>query len=258
MAKNLVEFKKVSKSYSISRYKYRRLSESLNDLLIKLITRKKRTLVEEKFWALKNLSFEIKNGDTLGIIGKNGSGKSTILKLISGITYPNAGQIRFYGERIGAFIELGAGLHPDLSGRENIYLYGSILGMTRVEITRKFDDIVDFAEIHMFLDTPIKRYSSGMYARLGFSICAFCNPDILLIDEVLAVGDASFQKKCLVKMQDFAKGDKTLVFVSHDLVAIQKICDRVILLDHGKIVADGLAKNIIKLYLDKYASSSLE
>ena len=256
MNKVTVDFKNVSKSYFIGRHKYGRLSETLSAVTSKLLG-KKTASVQTKFWALKNTNFAVKKGETLGIIGKNGSGKSTILKLISKITYPNKGEINVAG-RVGAFIELGAGLHPDLSGRENIYLYGAILGMKRDEIDLKFREIVDFAEIHKFLDIPIKRSSSGMYSRLGFSVCAFCDPEILLVDEVLAVGDVNFQTKCLTKMQSFAKSDKTVVFVSHDLKAIKKICNRVILLDHGKIVNDGKPNSVIADYLANYAQKSLE
>lgn len=256
MDKTTIDFKKVSKSYFIGRHKYGRLSETISAITSKLLG-KKTVNAQYKFWALKNTSFSVKSGETLGIIGKNGSGKSTILKLISKITYPNKGEINVAG-RIGAFIELGAGLHPDLSGRENIYLYGAILGMKGIEIDSKFKEIVDFAEIHKFLDVPIKRYSSGMYSRLGFSVCAFCDPEILLVDEVLAVGDVNFQTKCLAKMQSFAKSDKTVVFVAHDLDAIQKICTRVILLDHGKVVNGGKPNIVIADYLENYAQKSLE
>ena len=256
MNKVTVDFKKVSKSYFIGRHKYGRLSETLSSVTSKLLG-KNTPIVQTKFWALKNTSFAVKEGETLGIIGKNGSGKSTILKLISRITYPNKGEINVRG-RVGAFIELGAGLHPDLSGRENIYLYGAILGMKSSEIDARFKEIVDFSEIHKFLDIPIKRYSTGMYSRLGFSVCAFCNPDILLVDEVLAVGDINFQSKCLVKMDSFSKSDKTVVFVSHDLEAIKKICSRVILLDHGKVVNDGKPSSAMADYLANYAQKSLE
>ena len=256
MDNKMVEFKQVSKSYLIGRHKYRRFSETISGITSKLLG-KKTANAQTKFWALKNTSFAVNKGETLGIIGKNGSGKSTILKLISRITYPDKGEINVAG-RVGAFIELGAGLHPDLSGRENIYLYGAILGMKSSEIDARFKEIVDFSEIHKFLDIPIKRYSTGMYSRLGFSVCAFCNPDILLVDEVLAVGDVNFQSKCLVKMDSFSKSDKTVVFVSHDLKAIKKICNRVILLDHGKVVNDGKPNSAIADYLANYAQKSLE
>lgn len=247
---NIVQFKNVTKSYRIGKHKYSTFADKISGFINKKAT-------QEKFFAIKSLNLEIRKGSTVGIIGKNGSGKSTILKLISKIIYPDSGLVLTAG-RVGAFIELGAGLHPELTGRENIFLYGSILGMTRKQISERFQKIVDFAEIHKFLDVPIKRYSSGMYSRLGFSVCSFCDPDILLVDEVLAVGDSNFQAKCLAKMQSFAKSEKTVVFVSHDLEAIKKICSTVILLDHGRAVMTGSAKKVIGTYLDKYASGSLE
>lgn len=257
MKSSVIEFKNVSKSYSISRHKYRRISDDVSLAFKKLVTRDQRSLVDEKFYALKNVSFRVDQGINLGIIGKNGAGKSTILKLISKITYPDSGNITVNG-RIGAFIELGAGLHPELSGRENIYLYGAILGMKKREIDEKFRDIIKFSELEKFLDTPIKRYSSGMYARLGFSVVSFMNPDILLIDEVLAVGDKNFQDRCLMKMAEFARSAKSIVFVSHNLDAIKTICNRVILIDHGQIKADGTPKAVIDDYLAKYANRRLE
>ena len=257
MKKIQISFKNVTKSYSISRYKYKRLSDDLSNIFQRLAARKKRTIQSEKFLAINNISFNVKTGETIGVIGKNGAGKSTILKLISKITYPDHGVITTSG-RVGAFIELGAGLHPELSGRENIYLYGAILGMKNKEVNERFGDIVKFSELEKFLDTPIKRYSSGMYARLGFSVVAFMNPDIFLIDEVLAVGDKHFQDKCLQKMNNFSKSDKTIVFVSHNLDAIKSICSRVIIMDQGKIVADGKSKKILNLYLEKYANTSID
>ncbi len=251
-----IEFKNVSKSYSISRHKYRRISDDVSLAFKRLLTKEQRSLVDERFYALKNVSFQVEEGVNLGVIGKNGAGKSTILKLISKITYPNGGKITVHG-KIGAFIELGAGLHPELSGRENIYLYGAILGMKKREIDEKFRDIIKFSELEKFLDTPIKRYSSGMYARLGFSVVSFMNPDILLIDEVLAVGDKNFQERCLLKMEEFAKGSKSIVFVSHNLEAIKKICNQVILLDQGAIKASGEPRRVIKTYLSHYANKGL-
>lgn len=237
----------VTKTYYTSKGRYGLLRDALSGIVSPLSSKKsdqKPTVI-----ALKNVSFEVKKGETLGIIGENGAGKSTILKLISKITYPDQGEVNAQG-RIGAFIELGAGLHHELTGRENIYLYGAILGMKKKEIDAKFDEIVNFAEIKKFLDFPIKKYSSGMYSRLGFSVCAFCNPDILLVDEVLAVGDINFQKKCLQKMQSFAK-DKTIIFVSHNLDAIKSICSKVIYIDNGKVVKIGNSKETIDLYLKR-------
>ena len=251
---NVIEFKNVYKSYLISRFKYKRLSDDISQIFQRLVTGKKRTIQSEKFLALKNVNFNVKRGEGLGIIGKNGAGKTTILKLISKVTYPDSGEIKADG-KIGAFIELGAGLHPELSGRENIYLYGAILGMKKKEIEEKFDNIVKFSGLRKFLDTPIKRYSSGMYARLGFSVVAFMDPDILLIDEVLAVGDKNFQEKCLLRMHKFAKSNKTLIFISHNLEAIKKMCSRVIVLDGGRILFQGNTEQAIKKYLDLFSKS---
>lgn len=239
-----VLFENVTKSYHISKAKYGLLTEALANLLPK---KSKSAYFENKVNALSNLSFSVKTGDSIGIIGRNGAGKSTILKLISKITYPDSGKVTAIGQ-IGAFIELGAGLHPELTGRENIYLYGAILGMRKKKIDEKFDEIVSFAEIKKFLDIPIKKYSSGMYSRLGFSVVAHCDPDILLVDEVLAVGDISFQRKCLKKMHSFAK-EKTVIFVSHNMTAIKSICSKVIYLDNGKIKMIGKARDVVKKYL---------
>ena len=245
-----IEFKSVNKSYSISRFKYKRLADDVGQIFQRVLTQKRRTIQKEKFLALTNVSFTVKRGESLGIIGENGAGKTTILKLISKVTYPDSGDIKVNG-KIGAFIELGAGLHPELSGRENIYLYGAILGMKKKEIDEKFGDIVKFSGLRKFLDTPIKRYSSGMYARLGFSVVSFMDPDILLIDEVLAVGDKNFQEKCLLKMQSFTKSNKTILFVSHNLDAVENISDRVIYLDQGKIVKEGIPKDVISYYTNR-------
>lgn len=202
---------------------------------------------KEDFWALKNVSFDVRRGEALGIIGHNGAGKSTILKLLSRITTPTAGEIKING-RLSALIEVGSGFHPELTGRENVYLNGSILGMLRREISENLDSIVDFAELRQFIDTPVKRYSSGMYVRLGFSIAAHLDPDILLLDEVLAVGDASFQQKCIERITELKKQGTTIVFISHDLKAVEKLCDRVILLKKGQIEADGAPGETIALY----------
>ena len=197
----------------------------------KNITQKKQT---EEFWALKDVSFEIQQGDRVGIIGRNGAGKSTLLKILSRITPPTKGRIEITG-RLASLLEVGTGFHGDLSGRENIYLNGSILGMTKREIESKFDEIVDFAEIEKFLDTPVKRYSSGMYVRLAFAIAAHLEPEILIVDEVLAVGDAAFQKKCIGKMKDVSTSGRTILFVSHHMASIQSLCNKAIVLKKGEV-----------------------
>ncbi|MFC4690184.1 ABC transporter ATP-binding protein [Dokdonia genika] len=187
-------------------------------------------------WALKDINFEVKRGEILGIIGKNGAGKSTLLKILSRVTSPTTGSIKTRG-RIASLLEVGTGMHPELTGRENIYLNGAILGMTKVEISSKIDEIVDFSGCKMYIDTPVKRYSSGMRVRLGFAVAAFLEPDILVVDEVLAVGDAEFQKKAIGKMQDISQsGGRTVLFVSHNMAAVQNLCNRVLILDKGKIV----------------------
>ena len=192
----------------------------------------------ETFWALKDISFEVKDGEVLGIIGRNGAGKSTLLKILSRITKPTTGSADVYG-RVGSLLEVGTGFHPELTGRENIFLNGAILGMTRREIQRRFDEIVAFAEVEQFLDTPVKRYSSGMYMRLAFAVAAHLEPEILVVDEVLAVGDAAFQKKCLGKMSDVAHSGRTVLFVSHNLAAVERICDTAVFLQNGRIAATG-------------------
>ena len=199
-------------------------------------------------WALKDVSFDVKRGEVIGIIGRNGAGKSTLLKILSRITEPTAGRAEIHG-RVGSLLEVGTGFHPELTGRENIYLNGAILGMRRTEIERKFDEIVAFAEIEKFLDTPVKRYSSGMYVRLAFAVAAHLEPEILLVDEVLAVGDAQFQKKCLGKMGDVAKEGRTVLFVSHNMVAIEGLCGQALLLHDGAVTSRGPAPDVIKTYI---------
>jgi lipopolysaccharide transport system ATP-binding protein len=212
--------------------------ESDRGALRRTVSRFRQRPVE--FWALRDISFQVARGETLGIIGDNGAGKSTLLKLLSGVTSPTTGQLTVRG-RMSALIEVGSGFHPELTGRENVYLSGSILGMRRREIAAKLERIIDFAGVRRFIDTPVKRYSSGMYLRLGFSIAAHLEPDILLLDEVLAVGDAEFQAKCL---------ERTIVFISHDLSAVEYLCRRVLLLGHGRILADGPPREVVEMYRD--------
>ncbi len=202
----------------------------------------------EEVWALKDASFEIHQGDIVGIIGRNGAGKSTLLKILSRITEPSAGRATIKG-RVASLLEVGTGFHPELTGRENIYLKGAILGMTRAEIRRKFDEIVAFAEVEQYLHTPVKRYSSGMYVRLAFAVSAHLEPEILLVDEVLAVGDEEFQKKCLNKMEDVSKGGRTVLFVSHNMLAIKTLCTRCIVLDKGKAIFMGDVSSAVDTYL---------
>jgi lipopolysaccharide transport system ATP-binding protein len=206
--------------------------------------------VEEDFWALKDVSFEVAEGEVVGIIGKNGSGKSTLLKILSRITPPTEGRVRLRG-RVASLLEVGTGFHPDLSGRENIYLNGAILGMQRQEIKSRFDDIVAFAEVEKFLDTPVKRYSSGMYVRLAFAVAAHLEPEILIVDEVLSVGDAEFQKKCLGKMGEVAKGGRTVLFVSHNMAAVQVLTSRALLLSGGCLVKSAETEKVVSTYLQR-------
>lgn len=211
----------------------------------------------EGFWALKDVSFDVEPGEVIGIIGRNGAGKSTLLKILSRITSPTEGTVELHG-RVGSLLEVGTGFHPEMTGRENIFLNGSILGMKKIEIEQKFDEIVKFAEIERFLDTPVKRYSSGMYVRLAFAVAAHLEPEILVVDEVLAVGDASFQKKCLGKMQDIATEGRTVFFVSHNMGAIQKLCNRTIFLSQGQITADGETSSVVQIYLSSGLSQQGE
>lgn len=202
---------------------------------------------KEDFWALNGVSFDVKQGEKVGIIGKNGAGKSTLLKIISRITEPTDGKIEFYG-KISSMLEVGTGFNAELTGRENIYLNGAILGMTRAEIDRKLDDIIEFSEVGKFIDTPVKRYSSGMFVRLAFAVASHLEPDILLVDEVLAVGDTRFQKKCINKMKSIADSGKTILFVSHQMNTIRQLCDRVVVLKEGQVIYDGEVEEGIRLY----------
>ena len=208
----------------------------------------------EEFWALKDVSFEIERGERVGIIGRNGAGKSTLLKILSRITEPTKGRVRIAG-RVATLLEVGTGFHPELTGRENIFLNGAILGMTRREILKKFDEIVEFAEVEKFLDTPVKRYSSGMYVRLAFAVAAHLEPEILIVDEVLAVGDSQFQKKCLGRMEEIGRTGRTVLFVSHNMAMISSLCDKAVRLDNGKLCAIGATSDVILGYVNSEANS---
>lgn len=222
----------------------------------RLIGYQDNTGFREHFWALKDVSFEVNRGERIGIIGRNGAGKSTLLKILSRITEPTTGRVKIKG-RVASLLEVGTGFHPELTGRENIFLNGAILGMGRVEIRNKFDEIVDFAEIEKFLDTPVKRYSSGMYVRLAFAVAAHLEPEILVVDEVLAVGDAKFQKKCLGKMEDVSARDgRTVLFVSHNMQAIRHLCSRVLLFESGNLGEDGNVPAIIAKYLNSFGTDN--
>jgi lipopolysaccharide transport system ATP-binding protein len=204
---------------------------------------------KEEIWALKDVSFEIKHGEAVGIIGRNGAGKSTLLKILSRITEPTTGYADIYG-RVGALLEVGTGFHPELTGRENIYLNGAILGMSRADVQRKFDEIVDFSGVEKFIDTPVKHYSSGMGLRLGFAVAAHLEPEILVVDEVLAVGDAEFQKKCLGKMSDVTGQGRTVLFVSHNMSAVLSLCQKAILLERGQVTKQDKVENVVASYLE--------
>lgn len=250
----------VGKRYRIGRQeRYRTLRDTLTEMAIEPIRRlrsrggpaESRAEKNPEIWALKDLSLEVRRGEVLGVIGRNGSGKSTLLKILSRITKPTEGRAELRG-RVGSLLEVGAGFHPELTGRANIYLNGAVLGMSRLEIERKFDEIVDFSECGRMLDTPIKHYSSGMYVRLAFAVAAHLETEILLVDEVLAVGDAAFQKKCLGKIGDAANHGRTVLFVSHNLLAVESLCTRAICLHEGRLVLDGSPGSVTSRYLKEW------
>ena len=254
MSDTVIRVENLGKKYVIGHQKQERYSTLRDGIangarsLIQRFQKPHKSADREEFWALKDVSFEIKRGDRVGIIGRNGAGKSTLLKILSRITEPTQGQIRIKG-RVASLLEVGTGFHPELTGRENIYLNGAILGMSKVEIKKKFDEIVAFAEVERFLDTPVKRYSSGMYVRLAFAVAAHLEPEILVVDEVLAVGDVQFQKKCLGKMEDVGKEGRTVIFVSHNMTAISKLCNQSILLNRGTVTYIGQTNEVIEEYL---------
>ncbi len=244
----------LSKSYSITRSaaQHTTAGEALMHKLRHPFEKTER----DTFWALNDVSFDIQKGDVVGIIGRNGAGKSTLLKVLSRITEPTRGKVALYG-RVGSLLEVGTGFHPELTGRENIFLNGAILGMSKGEIARQFDAIVDFSGTEQFLDTPVKRYSSGMYVRLAFAVAAHLNPEILIIDEVLAVGDAEFQKKCLGKMQDVADSGRTVLFVSHNMATVNQLCSSALMLSQGSVVGRGDTEQIVSKYMSHKDDQSL-
>ena len=252
----IVEFRNLSKEYVLGSAMRRGRHENFRELLLRnlkapfqVLARRQPDLVrEERFWALRDITFDVNPGDVVGIMGRNGAGKSTLLKIMSRITDPSEGHIKIRG-RLASLLEVGTGFHPELTGRENIFLNGAILGMRKTEIISKFDEIVAFSEVERFLETPVKHYSSGMYVRLAFAVAAHLNPEILVVDEVLAVGDMAFQKKCLGKMNEVSQGGRTVLFVSHNMVAVENLCHRGIVLSHGKLTFDGNAKEAINFYL---------
>ncbi|MGA2411238.1 MAG: ABC transporter ATP-binding protein, partial [Candidatus Binataceae bacterium] len=249
MVKPIIKVDGLSKRYRVGQGKrYGSLRESVVTKLKAPFRSRTGSGAESHFWALRDVEFEVQPGEILGLIGSNGAGKSTLLKILSRITRPTAGRVELRG-RVGSLLEVGTGFHPELTGRDNIFLNGSILGMRRSEIVTKFDEIVDFAGVEKFIDTPVKRYSSGMYVRLAFAVAAHLQPEIMLIDEVLAVGDAEFQKKCLGKMGDVARAGRTIVFISHNMTAVEALCNNCALLRGGTIVAGGTPHEVIAGYM---------
>lgn len=242
-----INFDGVSKRYVI----HHNRPQSFQELLVSTVRRTPGSV--EDFWALRDVSFSIPHGETVGVLGHNGSGKSTILKMVAGLFRPTSGKVAVNG-KVSALIELGAGFHPDLTGRENVFLFGSIMGIGGREMKQRFDGIVDFAELTQFIDEPVKHYSSGMYMRLGFATALSVDADILLIDEVLSVGDQHFQDKCLAAIEERQRRGMTIVMVSHELALVQRFCRRALLMDHGHLIADGPAHEIISRYLEGQGS----
>ncbi len=245
-----ISVRNLGKEYRIKasgRKRYHTLRDDLIETVQNLLQGKLGQSPTESFWAIQDINFEVYPGEVVGIIGRNGAGKSTLLKVLSRVTQPTQGEAILYG-RVASLLEVGTGFHPELTGRENIFMSGAVLGMQRSEIRQQFDEIVAFAEVEKFLDTPVKRYSSGMYVRLAFAVAAHLNPEILIVDEVLAVGDAAFQRKCLGRMQDVAGAGRTVLFVSHNMQAVRALCSRAILLEQGRVVADNKTEAVISLY----------
>jgi lipopolysaccharide transport system ATP-binding protein len=270
MSDVVIRSERLGKKYSISHQVDSARYEALRDVVMQRargLLDRTRSLVSgkpvrrgdttEEMWALRDVSFEIERGQAVGVIGSNGAGKSTLLKVLSRITEPSAGRVTIKG-RVASLLEVGTGFHPELTGRENIFLNGAILGMSRKEMRRKFDEIVSFAEVERFLDTPVKRYSSGMYVRLAFAVAAHLEPEILVVDEVLAVGDAQFQKKCLGRMGEVAKGGRTVLFVSHNMGAVRNLCNRAIWLDNGCLLRAGETREVLREYEERVSGRSTE
>ncbi|WP_234734308.1 ABC transporter ATP-binding protein [Tellurirhabdus bombi] len=258
---SVISAENISKRYIIDHKKSKgpkSIRDAFSDQMDRLFKGKKseEERAKEEFWALRDVNFSIEQGDRVGIIGHNGAGKSTLLKVLSKITEPTTGQIRIRG-RVASLLEVGTGFHPELTGRENIFLNGAILGMSRSEIRRSFDEIVEFAGVHKFLDTPVKRYSSGMYVRLGFAISAHLDPEILIVDEVLAVGDADFQRKSLGKMRDVSASGRTILFVSHNLTAVQALCNKTFYFERGQLIEQGETNQVLANYLSKVSKTRL-
>ena len=252
MNKIAIRVQNIAKKYEIDLVRrHDTLRDQAADALRSLLRSGRRHKKTDTFWSLKDISFEVRHGEVVGVIGRNGAGKSTLLKVLSRITAPTSGQASIYG-RVASLLEVGTGFHGELSGRENVYLNGAILGMKKAEIDRKFDEIVAFSEVEKFIDTPVKRYSTGMHVRLAFAVAAHLEPEILLVDEVLAVGDAGFQKKCLNKMEEVGHEGRTILFVSHNMASITRLCPRVILLDGGKILKDGPAHEAVTAYSEHW------
>ena len=264
-----IRVENLSKQYRIGgpQARYKTIRESLTEAvgapfrrLSSVLRGQSSAVSNETIWALKDVSFEVQRGEVVGIIGRNGAGKSTLLKILSHIAEPTSGRVEIRG-RVSSLLEVGTGFHPELTGRENIYLNGTILGMKKAEVDRKFDEIVDFSGVEKFMDTPVKHYSSGMYVRLAFAVAAHLEPEVLLVDEVLAVGDAAFQKKCLGKMGDVAREGRTVLFVSHNMPAVMNLCERAIHLEIGRIVNSGISAEVVNEYLrstvEHHASTSI-
>jgi lipopolysaccharide transport system ATP-binding protein len=258
----ILEIRGIAKEYKLGRAFHR--TENFRELVQRKLMRPFRrgpadtsqsaNVRQERFWALRDISFDVQEGDVIGIIGRNGAGKSTLLKIISRITDPTQGMIKLRG-RLASLLEVGTGFHPELTGRENIFLNGAILGMRKTEIVAKFDEIVAFAEVEKFLDTAVKHYSSGMYVRLAFAVAAHLNPEILVVDEVLAVGDIAFQKKCLGKMSEVSRGGRTVLFVSHNMAAVENLCRRGVVLNRGQVAFEGTAKESVHYYLNQLSGA---